>query len=116
MKSRHGIFPFVGALTLLFTYLFAPFAAGQARPSTGVEKTKDGWEVASPSEEKLDAAMINSLLEKVRSGVYRNVRSMIVARNGKLVVEEYFPRTEADRREQALRRVSPVESTSATKS
>jgi len=116
MKSRYSIIPFVATLTLLFTHQFAPFAAGQSRPSRDVEKTKDGWEVASPSEEKLDAAMINSMLEQVRSGMYRNVHSVIIARNGKLVVEEYFPRTEGDRREQALRRASPVESTSATKS
>jgi len=113
MKSRYTIIiPFAAALTLLF----APFAAAQARPSRDVEKTKDGWEVASPSEEKLDAAVIKSMLEKVRSGMYRNVHSVVIARNGKLVVEEYFPRTEGDRREQALRRASPVESTSATKS
>ena len=60
--------------------------------------------------------MVGAMLERVRSGAYRNVHSVIIARNGKLAVEEYFPRTEGDRREQALRRASPVESTSATKS
>jgi len=49
MKSRYSIIPFVATLTLLFTHQLAPFAAGQARPSRDVEKTKDGWEVASPS-------------------------------------------------------------------
>ena len=112
MKSTHRVIPLVVTLTLLVARL----AAGQTRPSAGVEKTKDGWEPASPADEKLDAAMVSAMLERVRGGAYRNVRSVIIARNGKLVVEEYFPRTEGDRREQALRRASPVESTSATKS
>jgi CubicO group peptidase (beta-lactamase class C family) len=112
MKSTHRVVPLAVTLTLLV----ASFAAGQTRPSAGVEKTKDGWESASPADEGVDAAMLSAMLERVRSGAYRNVHSVIIARNGKLVVEEYFPRTEGDRREQALRRASPVESTSATKS
>jgi CubicO group peptidase (beta-lactamase class C family) len=112
MKTTHRAIPLVVTLTLLVAQL----AAGQTRPSAGVEKTKDGWEPAWPADEKLDAAMVSAMLERVRGGAYRNVHSVIIARNGKLVVEEYFPRTEGDRREQALRRASPVESTSATKS
>src|SRR5688572_2792386 len=112
MKSKQVMISLAIALTLMC----APFAAGQTRPSVGVEKTKDGWEPASPADEKLDVAMVSAMLERVRSGAYRNGHSVISARNGKLLVEEYFPRTEGDRREQALRRASPVETTSATKS
>jgi CubicO group peptidase (beta-lactamase class C family) len=114
MNGRHDIIRH--ATALLIALQFAPIAAGQARLSAGVEKTKDGWDTASPAEEKLDPAMINAMLDRVQSGEYRNVRSVIIARNGKLVVEEYFPRTEGDRREQAIRRAAPVEMTSATKS
>jgi len=71
--------PLVAALPLLYALLFSPFAAGQVFSSAGMENIKDGWEVASPSEEKLDAVMINSMLERVRSGIYRNVHSVIIA-------------------------------------
>src|SRR5689334_14406724 len=112
MKSAHDFVPPVLPLTLLV----ASFAPGQTRPSASVEGTQDGWALASPAEEHLDAEMISAMLGRVRSGTYRNVHSVIIARHGKLAVEEYFPRTEGDRREQVIRRASPVESTSATKS
>ena len=47
---------------------------------------------------------------------YKNISSIVIVRNGKLVVEEYFPRTEGDRRAKAFRRVALQEQTSATKS
>jgi len=113
MRSAPGTIRLIVMLTLLAA---APVVGGQTRPTAGQEKTKDGWESAPPVGENLDPMVIGAMLDRVRSGAYRNVHSIVIARHGKLVVEEYFPRTEGDRREQALRRASPVESTSATKS
>ena len=53
---------------------------------------------------------------EILSGTYKNVRSVLITRNGKLVLEEYFPRQQGDERERAFRQVAPVEITSATKS
>ena len=76
---------------------------------------EDGWETSPLSDENFDAAPINEMLNRIERGVYPNVRSVLIARNGKLVVEEHFPRP-ANARERAFRRVAPQEITSATKS
>jgi CubicO group peptidase (beta-lactamase class C family) len=80
------------------------------------EATNDGWAVAPLGSEGCDAEIIKALFEGVLDGTYKNIRSVLIARNGKLVVEEYFPREEGNRRAQAFQRVAPQEITSATKS
>jgi CubicO group peptidase (beta-lactamase class C family) len=80
------------------------------------DKTKDGWETCSLADARIDADALRPMFERIESGQYKNIRSVLIARNGKLVVEEYFPRTEGEPHERALRRVSPIEMTSATKS
>ena len=91
-------------------------ANAQAYEYTVPDRVKDGWETSPLSAQGMDVALIRPMLERVRNGGYKNVRSVLIVRNGKLVVEEYFPRAEGDKREQALRRASPQEMTSATKS
>jgi CubicO group peptidase (beta-lactamase class C family) len=76
----------------------------------------DGWETSSAADEKIDLDLLQPMFERIASGQYKAVQSVLIARHGKLVVEEYFPRTESDRREQAIRRAAPVDMTSATKS
>jgi len=101
----------------------------RAQDSDIPEKLKDQWETAAPGAEKLDAKLIRNMLAAVAnegakaegSGPvdtdrYKNISSIVIVRNGKLVVEEYFPRTEGDRRAKAFRRVALQEQTSATKS
>jgi CubicO group peptidase (beta-lactamase class C family) len=78
--------------------------------------TNDGLEVASLDGEKIDADLIKSLFDEVLSGRFKNVSSVLVAKDGKLIIEEYFPRQEGDRRAHAFRQVAPQEITSATKS
>lgn len=82
------------------------------------EATKDGWETASLRDEKIDAGLIQDLLDRLADNSYKNITSVIIVKDGKLVVEEYFPREEAvgDERSRALKRVSPQQLYSATKS
>lgn len=82
------------------------------------ERTKDGWEIASLSEEKIDPALIQDLLDQLGDGHYKNITSVVIVKDGKLVVEEYFPREEflGDKRSRAFKRVSPQQLYSATKS
>src|SRR6266850_7116578 len=56
------------------------------------EKTKDGWETAALSDEKLDAGLIGDLFGRISDNSYKNISSVIVVKNGRLVIEEYFPR------------------------
>ena len=80
------------------------------------EVTDDGWETAHVSRENLDPDVVNALFLRVLNHGYKNMHSVLIAKNGKLVVEEYFPRREGDRRQQALKRVTLHEQASVTKS
>jgi CubicO group peptidase (beta-lactamase class C family) len=96
--------------------LMLSVAGAQTYQYTRPDTTKDGWETSALTREGMDAKLVGSMFEKIRTGDYKNIQSVIIVKNGKLVAEEYFPRLEGDRRQQALRRVSPQEMTSATKS
>lgn len=80
------------------------------------DETKDGWHAASLAKEKMDAGLISTMVGRILSDGYKNIHSVLIVKDGKLVVEEYFPRTAGDRREQAAKRVSLHEVHSATKS
>jgi CubicO group peptidase (beta-lactamase class C family) len=80
--------------------------------------TKDGWQTASLSDEHLDAERIQTLLDRLADNTYKNITSVVIVKDGKLVVEEYFPRLDVvgDERGRALKRVSPQQLYSVTKS
>jgi CubicO group peptidase (beta-lactamase class C family) len=48
------------------------------------------WPIAKPSEVGLDVAPLNTLVARIRSNPETNIHSILVVKNGKLVVEEYF--------------------------
>jgi CubicO group peptidase (beta-lactamase class C family) len=48
------------------------------------------WPAAAPATEGLDTSRLTDLVSRVRSGDYGRIESLLVARNGRLVVEEYF--------------------------
>ncbi|MEM6585340.1 MAG: serine hydrolase domain-containing protein [Pseudomonadota bacterium] len=59
------------------------------------EQRDDGWEVASAKEAGFDLEMINTMIAQLANRDPRSPRpnlmhSMLVARSGKLVIEEYF--------------------------
>jgi len=78
--------------------------------------TDDGWETAHVRQEHLNPDVINALFLQILNHRYKNMHSVLIAKNGKLVVEEYFPRREGDRQQQALSRVRIHEQESVTKS
>jgi CubicO group peptidase (beta-lactamase class C family) len=49
----------------------------------------DNWTVSTPDKEGMDQEIINQLIPKI-SGDYENIDGIVVVRNGKLVVDEYF--------------------------
>jgi CubicO group peptidase (beta-lactamase class C family) len=62
----------------------------------------DGWATASLSDVGLDEKGIGRLIEKIRTAVPSpenpvNIHSLLIARHGKLVFEEYFYGSSADR-------------------
>jgi CubicO group peptidase (beta-lactamase class C family) len=74
------------------------------------------WEIASPASENLDPELIAALLARVRGGGYRNIHGVLLVKNGKLVVEEYFAGHDSEGRRQTFDRDTLHEIHSATKS
>ncbi len=48
------------------------------------------WPASSPDAEGLDAATLGDLVGRIRRGDYGTIHSLVVARRGRLVLEEYF--------------------------
>lgn len=49
---------------------------------------KDGWEISSPEQEKMNMALLTQAVEKNRQ--HENVDAFVIVRNGRLIVDEYY--------------------------
>jgi CubicO group peptidase (beta-lactamase class C family) len=114
---RRSVF---GVLWRIFALSFIDCRASQAAGYEYFipETIKDGWETASLHDAKLDAGLIKEMFDRIYDNTYKNISCVLLIKSGKLVVEEYFPRVEVlgDRRNRGLKRVSPQQLYSATKS
>ena len=54
------------------------------------ENVTDGWEVSSLDEEGVDTVKINELMSHILLGNFPKIHSVLLVKNGKLVLEEYF--------------------------
>lgn len=54
------------------------------------EKINDGWETSSINKEDINSAIINDLLQALLNKKYKNIHSILIIKNGKLVLEEYY--------------------------
>jgi CubicO group peptidase (beta-lactamase class C family) len=93
-----------------------PVSSARAPQPTVSEKTIDGWETADLATAHLDAERIKDLLERIRNNTYKNIHSVLLVKNGKLVVEEYFPGQQEDGKHQTFTQDTLHEIHSATKS
>jgi CubicO group peptidase (beta-lactamase class C family) len=80
------------------------------------EKINDGWKTASLNDVNVDANLINELFERVGDNTYKNIHSVLLVKNGKLVVEEYFPGQDSVGQYRMFTRDTLQEMHSATKS
>jgi CubicO group peptidase (beta-lactamase class C family) len=69
--------------------LFASFATS-SQAQTSSQTTTGGWSTASAAEIGLSAARLRSLDAAIRSGEFKKIGSVLIARHGKLVYEGYF--------------------------
>jgi CubicO group peptidase (beta-lactamase class C family) len=110
----------IGCVTFVATILLCGFLGSRAcaYEYTAPDKTTDGWATALLSDEKLEVGPVKEMFDRIEDNTYKNITSVVIVRNGKLVVEEYFPRQEVlgERGNRALKRVSPQQLYSATKS
>ena len=54
------------------------------------ENINDGFEVSSLDEVNIDSVLIEEAVNKIRCGNYKEVHSMLIFKDDKLVLEEYF--------------------------
>jgi Beta-lactamase len=62
---------------------------GASAPLTPVPASAE-WPSASPEAEGFDTAHLTDLIGRIRGGTYGAITSILIVRNGRLVVEEYF--------------------------
>jgi CubicO group peptidase (beta-lactamase class C family) len=80
------------------------------------ENANDGWETASLNSVNLDAGLITELFERIGDNSYKNIHSVLLVKNGKLVVENYFPGQDSFGQNRTFTRDTLHEMHSATKS
>jgi CubicO group peptidase (beta-lactamase class C family) len=78
--------------------------------------TNDGWATASVGSENLLADKIQELFDRINDNTYKNIHSVLLVKNGKLVVEEYFPGHDSSGKYHAFDRDTLHEMHSTTKS
>lgn len=79
-------------LALSASLMSAAFAQSDGTPSEP-ERKQDGWVTASPESAGLSPARLQAMDKAVRAGEFKKITSVLVARNGKLVYEDYFDGT-----------------------
>lgn len=82
-------------LTLFITFA-APVAFPQANDGNGTRNQLiDGWIAATPASAGLDSRRLDELTKAIRNEEFKKITSVLIARNGKLVYENYFDGTDA---------------------
>ena len=54
-------------------------------------QTDDNWQTAHIADVNLDEKTLTDLIGKMLNGTFVNIHSVLIIKNGKLVLEEYFP-------------------------
>jgi CubicO group peptidase (beta-lactamase class C family) len=80
------------------------------------QKTNDGWDTASLGSVNSETNLIEELLERISDNTYKNIHSVLIVKNGKLVVEAYFAGQNSAGQYQTFTRDTLNEMKSATKS
>lgn len=80
------------------------------------QSTEDGWETASLATARVDVGLIEELFERIHDQSYKNIHSVVLVKNGKLVLEGYFPGRDSNGRERAFDRDMRHEMHSVSKS
>jgi len=54
------------------------------------EKTDDGWDCVSLEDVGIEKGTIIAGVQQIKAGKYKDIHSLVIVRNGKLALEEYF--------------------------
>jgi CubicO group peptidase (beta-lactamase class C family) len=87
---RFGYSQFAAAFVAVFGLLHTCWRA-EARPQdVGNYYPASQWRTSSPEEQGLDAKILKKLVKRIRKNKIAAIDSLLVVRNGYLVVDEYF--------------------------
>ena len=53
-------------------------------------KLDDGWECADMEDVGMDKVKILDAIKEITNGKYKDIHSLLIVKDGKLVLEEYF--------------------------
>jgi CubicO group peptidase (beta-lactamase class C family) len=74
-----------------FAALLAVLVCQAGVPSDGGSPwPTEGWMRSTPAEQELDGERLDGLVAALRENEIRNIHSLLIVRNGRLVLEEYF--------------------------
>jgi CubicO group peptidase (beta-lactamase class C family) len=79
------------SLAMLFGFLIS-----LAQLAVTQSNTSGDWAVANPASDSLSAKTFQDMEAKIRSGEFKKISSVLVARHGKLVYEAYFDGANSD--------------------
>src|SRR5258708_1580548 len=103
----------LAALSFIAT---VPAVAADGHSPSTPQKTDDGWVTAELTDEGIGVTPINELLDRIRDNTYKNIHAVLLVRNGRLVLEEYYAGQQEDGRHRVFSRDTLHEIHSATKS
>jgi CubicO group peptidase (beta-lactamase class C family) len=108
---------FLTAMSLAATRALSLVKDGtQVAPADATASVPLDWETAAPASVGLEAVSIAKAVELVKSGEYKNIHSVLLVKDGKLIIEEYFRGQEEDGQEREYDRTTKHGIHSATKS
>lgn len=89
--SGHFLVPFLLAIPLLWCVRCRDTASAPETSVSRPEDAGDGWETATLSTVGMDQRPFMDLVQRIGSGAYGEVHSVIVVKDNKLVFEQYWP-------------------------
>jgi CubicO group peptidase (beta-lactamase class C family) len=54
------------------------------------EQTNDGWQIVSLGDVGIDEQIVRKAIDRIHDDTYQNIHSVLIVKDGKLVLEEYF--------------------------
>lgn len=80
---------------LIISALSASFGQNTKSSSPAPQTKQDGWTTATVKSAGISAAQLEAMEKALRAGEFKKITSILIARNGKLVYENYFGGSDA---------------------
>ena len=97
IEKPRKYFPYMLTIIFLFSNCthMVPRLNSKGKPQTQYtyqipEKIDDDWEISSLDRENVDSAKIVKLIKNILAGEFPNIHSVLLVKDGKLILEEYF--------------------------